>query len=86
MEVKKSSDFSAIRNDNFEYGNPSFINMIQAYSDKTARTLKENATLTYPTYIVSMNFIKEHRKFSVDYGRTLGELLLVVASKSIENG
>lgn len=51
--------------------------MVEVYSDETATTLKEKATVDYPVHEVLMNFTKELRQYLIDHGHTLAGVLPV---------
>lgn len=47
---------------------PFFVGMEQSYSNKTATTLKANATVAYLVQVVLLNFRKEYRWYLIDNG------------------
>lgn len=52
-----------------------FSGMLQGYTDKTANTLKANATVAYPMHVALLNFTKEYFYYLVNHEHTSTVLL-----------
>ena len=64
-------------NDDNEDLPKSFVGMFQLYTDKTATTLKANATVAHPVHVVLLNVTREFRLKLINGGHTLVGLLPV---------
>lgn len=65
---------------------PSFAGMVSVYSvytDRTAKILKANATVTYPGHLVLLDVLKMFLRFLIHHGHTLVAFLPVAATKKI---
>lgn len=80
-EVLRSLREDVFGNKTLKESNPFFVALVQVYSDKPATTLKANATVAYPVNTVLLNFSKEFRRYLIDHGHTLVELLPVSTSE-----
>lgn len=49
---------------------PLFAEVVQVYTDEQAVSLKRNGTITFPVYLVLLNFSKTFRRFLIDHGHT----------------
>lgn len=78
--VQRSAIRTAFWNDCSNWENPSFVGMVQVYTDKTATTFKSNAIVPYPVHVVLLNFIPSFRRFLIDNGYTFAGLLPVCTS------
>lgn len=78
-------------NKNVEYNesicekNSSFVHIVEVYRDKTATTLKANATVANPVHVIFFNFMKEFCRCLSDHGHTLAGLLPVTIFSIVQD-
>lgn len=73
--VQRSPICIVFLEDNSTVNDPSFVRMVQLYTDKTVTSLKANAVVVYPVQVVSLNFTLEFCQFFIDHRLTFVKLL-----------
>lgn len=72
-------------NENLYDGAPSFVSVLQVYTDKVATILKANVTVTYSVSVILLNFNLNFRRYLIDHGQTMVTFLTASTTTEDEN-
>ena len=81
-EVIMNGPNNVIFEDNELHNCPSFVGLLQCFSDKTAASLSANSFVAYPFHIVFMNFKPAFRDFLIEKGYTIAAFLPTTSEDS----
>lgn len=79
------ADFIAIWNDYIDANRPSFVSMVQVFTEKAVTSLKTNIVVAHPVNVLWLGFTKAFQCFLIEYGYTLARLLLVCTTTNEQN-